>query len=102
MNSKSKVNFPMFTNNDFLICLDIIYYIYRCATLLRFCRNPAIPAKSCKFLQFLQIPAKFPAKSCILRWLQDSIIYKYSFEFLSLYLFHEITLSKYIKPLCST
>ena len=28
MNSKSKVDFPMIKNNDFLICLYIIYYIY--------------------------------------------------------------------------
>ena len=28
MNSKSKVDFPMIKNNDFLICLHIIYYLF--------------------------------------------------------------------------
>ena len=28
INSKSKVDFPMIENNDFLICFNITYYIY--------------------------------------------------------------------------
>ena len=43
----------------------------RDATLLTFLQIPDIPVNSCKFLTFLQIPAKIPANSCFFLWLQD-------------------------------